>query len=295
MISETLNQKSQANPAPKVRMAMGPGSVAPPSTLRVGIGDWGLHSDLGFRISGFRRTRRSGFTLIELIVAMGMVVVLAMGLYAALQVAFRTQRSAQAAVEPSRTAQIALELLQQDIENAMAPNPALIGMAGNFEGTQATDSRGREADDINFFSTADSPQHVDANGEIKNVELTVVQPQNSGDFVLIRRVTRNLTSQVTTPPDVEVICRNVGAFTLQYFDGTNWDTTWDSTTEDNCLPVAVMVTLQLDRPPGGVAPGAAPVASNSGNMRSFTFTRVFPLACSKAMFDSQVNTSYAGS
>jgi type II secretion system protein J len=241
-----------------------------------------------------RRTRRRAFTLIELIVAMAMVAILAMGLYASLQIAFRAQRSGEAAVEPSRTAQIAFELLQQDIENAMQPNPALIGMAGNFEATQSTDSRGREDDDINFYTTADSPQHVDANGEIKNVELTVVQPQNSSDFVLIRRVTRNLTAQVTEQPDVEVICRNVGGFTLQYFDGTNWDTTWDSTTEDNKLPVAVMVTLQLDRPNGGIAPGAAPVASNSANMRSFTFTRVFPLGCSSAMFDSQVNTSYAG-
>lgn len=297
MKSEIRNPRSETSPQHEIQIVPSDSGRARISVLNF------PHSGLGFRISDFRRTRRpdfhrrrtprrTAFTLIELIVAMGMVAILAMALYASLRIAFHAQRSAETAVEPARTAQLTFELLQQDIENAMAPNPALLGMAGNFEATQGTDNRGREDDDLNFFTTAESPQHIDANGEIKNVELTVIQPQNSDDHVLIRRVTRNLTSQVTTPPDVEVICRNVGAFTLQYFDGTNWDTSWDSTVEDNKPPVAVMVTLQLDRPIGGTAPGTLP-APNAPT-RSFTFTRVFPLACSAAMFDPQVNTSYAG-
>ena len=36
---------------------------------------------------------------------------------------------------------------------------------------------------------------------------------------------------------------------MRYFDGTNWQLTWDSTTVGNALPTAVEITLEL--PPGG--------------------------------------------
>ncbi len=223
--------------------------------------------------------RRGGFTLLELVIAMGMVAVLAVSLYASLRIGFKAQASSEAAVEPARTASLALDLIQQDLANSLTPN----NLAGNFEGTSGTDDRNKEDDDINFYSTTDSPQHATANGEIKNVELTVIEPQNSSDHVLVRRVARNLPplNQETETPDVEVICRNVGAFSVQYWDGTEWDQTWDSTQEDNQLPVAVEVMLELDRPD----------ATSPGGMRATQYTRIFPLSCSYAQFDPQVNPS----
>lgn len=234
--------------------------------------------------------------MLELIVAMGMVVILAMSLYASLRIAFRSRDGAVASVEPARTAQLVLDLLQQDFQNAMNDdtNPTTgnnVGLTGNFEGTTGTDNRGREDDDVNFYTTADSPQHVDANGEIKNVELTVIQPKdNENDHVLIRRVNRNLFVSTAAQPDVEVLCRNVGAFTLQYWNGTAWVPSWDDTQLDYQLPTAIMITLQLDRPIDGNAANTSPA-----NIRSYTFTRVVPLSCSNAEFDPQVNTSYTGS
>jgi Type II secretion system (T2SS), protein J len=143
-----------------------------------------------------------------------------------------------------------------------------------------------QPDDINFYSTTDSPQHVDANGEIKNIELTVITPQNSNDHVLVRRVTRNLlgANSVATP-DPEFICGHVDSFTVQYFNGTDWSPTWDSTTEDNTLPVAVQVTLNIDRDD----------AALPGGVQTTSYTRTFPLPCSTAEFDSAVNPSATGS
>jgi type II secretion system protein J len=219
--------------------------------------------------------RRRAFTLIELILALVMVAALAASLYASLQTAFKAKASAEGAVEPYRTGDLAMQLIQQDIQNSLPPGDVL---QGNFEGTQGTGGNGNEADDLNFYTTADSPQHVDANGEVKNVELTVIQPQNSSDYVLVRRVKRNLLSQTTVTPDTEVICRNVGNFTCQYYDGSEWLQSWDSTAEDNTLPVAVQVTLELQRP-----------TPNGKGTRTFKFTRIIPISCSTAAFDAQVN------
>jgi hypothetical protein len=73
----------------------------------------------------------------------------------------------------------------------------------------------------------------------------------------------------------------VAGLTLQYFDGTNWNATWDSTGEDNELPVAVQVALTIQRP-----------AAN-GTMQRQTYTRIFTMSCSTAAQDTNVNTGAA--
>jgi general secretion pathway protein J len=217
----------------------------------------------------FRQQR--GFTLLELIVAMMMVAILSMSLYASLRVAFKAKSSAETAIAPSAAADITMSLLRDDLENALPPNGVL---AGNFVGTDSRDDRNLDADDLVFYSTADSPEHPAANGEIKNVELTVVTPTGSNDHVLIRRVTRNLLAPVQANPDEEVLCRHVMGFNLRYYTGSVWDDSWDSTTEDNTLPVAVEVTLDIQ------------LAADQPPQR---YVRVFPLSCSTAAFDSAVN------
>jgi prepilin-type N-terminal cleavage/methylation domain-containing protein len=234
--------------------------------------------------------RRHGFTLIELIVAMGMVAILSVSLYASLRIAFRARESAEKTIEPSRTAELAMEFIRADLQNAMTPNPGAANpntvsntlptaVTGSFVGTDGQDGRGRDNDDLIFFSTAESPQHADGTGDIKMVELTVVQAQDTGDYVLVRRVTPNLLAASTPNPDEEVICRGVAGFNLRYYNGAEWTDTWDSTQTqfDGTIPVAVEVTVQLDRP------------NNSGQTQSYRFVCIFPLPCSTAQFDTTVN------
>ena len=100
---------------------------------------------------------------------------------------------------------------------------------GTFEGTHGQDPN---ADDLIFYTTAPSPLHPDgANGEIKQVELTMPISRKAGaDHILVRRSINNLSNPPTQPPaDEEVLCRHVRSFNLFYFDGSNWQDTWDST------------------------------------------------------------------
>jgi prepilin-type N-terminal cleavage/methylation domain-containing protein len=73
-----------------------------------------------------------GFTLLELLVAMTLMVVVASCLYAALYIGFRAQRSALSAVHPTSQAMDAIELLKQDIYGVLPPTGVL---AGTFIGT----------------------------------------------------------------------------------------------------------------------------------------------------------------
>jgi type II secretion system protein J len=222
------------------------------------------------------RPRSTGFTLIELMISMWMVVIVAGVLYASMQVAFRAKAAAEAAVEPSRSADTVMQFIGNDLQNALPPHdPSTYTsqwqyIAGSFEGTDSSDG-GFDAGDLTFYSTAEMRDHQTANGEIKEIELKVDNNKN-----LVRLCLRNLLSELTPNPDQEVLCRNIAGFTLQYYDGSNWNTSWDSTAEDNQLPVAVQVTLVLDR-------------STPQQQRLLKYTRVYQLACSMAAFDTQVN------
>lgn len=227
----------------------------------------------------------SGFTLMELVLALMMVAILAGGLYASLRVAFDTQATAAAAVEPGRTADLAFEFIRDDLQNVMPPHDPnnytsqYQYLAGSFEGTTggATGSDG----DVTFFSTSSMKQHPSGNGEIKQIELTTDRVNGSTKKSLVRKSARNLTVEISPPPsDEEVLCRDVDSFTVQYYDGQNWNDTWDSTQmTPNELPVAVQVTIVLDRTPPG-----------KYQKRLMKFTRTFQLSASTAAEDADITS-----
>ncbi len=227
--------------------------------------------------NNFPSARVGGFTLIELVIALAMVTIIAASLADSLWTAYHATQRTEAAVAPSRQASIAMDYLSGDFQNALQTGSAATTLIGNFEGTQAQDDRGHEADDVIFFSTAESPQHVYANGEVKQVEFTVEHLAGSNDYALVRRVTRNLLAEVQPAPDEEIICRNVSSFTLEYFDGSNWNATWDSTQEDKTIPAAVQVKVEFD---DRSAPGKPPIS----------YQRIVPLSCSTAALDPTVNS-----
>jgi general secretion pathway protein J len=219
---------------------------------------------------------RSAFTLIELVVALLMVAILAGAMYASLRIAFRAQASAEAAVEPARTADLAMEMLREDIQNAFPPSTTETQINKVFYGNDATDARGANSDTLEFCSTADAREHASANGELKHILLHVDAPANSTDHILTRSVSRNLLALNSEPTvDDEVICRGVGGFNLRFYDGTAWQDSWNSDTSTLPLPLAVEVTLQLDRPGG------------NGLLRSIKYVRVFPLACATTVTTDQ--------
>ena len=194
--------------------------------------------------------RRSGFTLLELIVALGLTAILALSLFSSLYAAFKAKESSDRAVKELETGEIAMEMIRHDFD-CVQPQRGIF--AGPFEGVDNTDPRGNPGDYVTFFSTAEGPQHVDGTGEIKQVQLLTYQPQGSNDIWLVRRVTGNLLSPSIMDPDEEIIARHVWSFNLRYFDGQTWQDDWDSTQYGNVLPAAVEVTLEikpLDAPAG---------------------------------------------
>jgi type II secretion system protein J len=194
-----------------------------------------------------RIAHQHGFTLLELILAMGMVSMLALTLYTSLQVAFKAKESALAAIGPARTALVALDMIKRDLEAALPPTGVL---AGAFIGEPTSDA-GITASGLEFYTMGTSPNYIEApmSEGIRKVELAVQIAPQDRTRVLVRRITTNLLAPQTLPPEEEILCRGVHSFAVRFFDGTQWMDQWDSTQLGNILPVAVEVTLDLDWPP----------------------------------------------
>jgi type II secretion system protein J len=189
-----------------------------------------------------RRPSR-GFTLLELILAMTMVVVLSASLYATLNIAIRAKRAAERAVRPVRIASIVSDILTKDFEAVVMPSAAsndttgtAIYLAGPFVGTnQAVTFCCLESDGL--------PGDVPLSEGIREITLGV--NTDGKESTLIRAVRRNLLAPTLEEPQEEVIARNVESFELSYFDGTDWYTDWDSTQLEGAIPTIVKIDMKM--------------------------------------------------
>ncbi len=189
-----------------------------------------------------RRFSQSGFTLLELILAMGMIAMLAVSLYATLRVAFKARDSAVSGITVMRAANVAMDMLGQDLESALPPTGLL---AGAFLAQHNGDVQ-TSLDVLEFYcvGSSDSLDPPRSSG-FRKVDLGMLPSPDGRGYLLVRHVTHNLLAPQEVQPDEEILCRNVKSFSLRYYDGEQWQEDWDSTQLGNILPVAVQVDLVI--------------------------------------------------
>ena len=209
-----------------------------------------------------RRTQ-PGFTLLEMLVALGMMAILAGALYGSLSVGFRARETAERTLEPVRVTALAMEMLRQDLASALPPTGIL---AGAFVAEDNVSDSGADSDTVTFFTAREQLGDTGATGSgIRKVQL-IIDADDDGRPVLYRRVTANLLAPTTPDPVDQALCQNVRAMNLRYFDGADWLDSWDSTVRDNTLPLAVRVRLAI-------------AASDDPEAKVFELTRSFLLPC----------------
>jgi len=202
--------------------------------------------------SGFPRAD-SGFTLMELLIAtvVGAFVLLVInGTYFG---ALRLNNHTQDRAEDDLVLQRALELVRHDLAGVMLPaaataTPPVGTFSGQFQDTP-TNSPTQE-----FTATRVSPDLYTTTGEVNGwnqfSEVQVVAyflaSANDGSNTksLVRAVTRNLLPVSTPTTDEQILLTGISTAEFDYYDGTQWDTTWD-TTATATLPVAIRFSLSL--------------------------------------------------
>jgi prepilin-type N-terminal cleavage/methylation domain-containing protein len=181
-------------------------------------------------------SRRRGFTLLEMLAAIAVMSAIIASLYASLHIGFGAYARSKQAIDPLRTAEIAMELIRRDLEAALPPQGAL---SGPFLGT----AWGAEGATLRFYTTAPAPEGMSPAADMNYVELAVVTTGTGS--VLVRRFAASLPSPMPPPMAEEIICRHVELLHLRYFNGVTWQDEWDSSVQDESIPAAVEVTLEI--------------------------------------------------
>lgn len=169
---------------------------------------------------------------------------LAATLYASLTVAFKARSSAIQAVRTIRRTSMVMDYLRADLQSACVPRGTFAGL---FVG-MPREAGASLGDELSFYSTASDIQPGPGTGEIKQINYTLEADPTTGQALLYRRVQGNLGAIVAPVPTEEIIGRDIQTFTLRYFDGADWQESWDSSTLNNMLPKAIEVTLEMTLP-----------------------------------------------
>ena len=222
---------------------------------------------------------QTAFTLLEVLMSISLITVIAGSLYATLHISFKSRDAAMDAVEGPVRAELSLEKLRTNFESAVIPRGLL---AGPFMGEDEVADSGEDSDALMFHCVAPGTMMDEQRSDIQVVEI-ICQEEEEGNpdkgMMLLRRVTQNSLASTEEEPEEEVLCRGIHSMNIRYFDGLDWVDSWDSTTEDDILPSAVEITLQLRSKDEPVETEARQTEDNS-SVEGYLASRVFLVPCS---------------
>ncbi|MHB1155589.1 MAG: type II secretion system protein GspJ [Phycisphaerales bacterium] len=211
-----------------------------------------------------RPRSRYGFTLLELLLAIAVSAMIAVSLYAAMNAGFKARTSAYAQLDVPRQAAMLLDAIEHQFQSGL---PATADKP--FTGYD---------NEVDFYTINRDAERAD-DDPLAECEcwMAIFLRDQQNHNQLIRQVVRNLYTSVTQDPDETLLSTDVLALTFRYYDGSDWQTEWDSTQRNNQLPAAVEITIELARP-----------TSTDPNAR-YRMTRIMPLPWSTT--SSQITTS----
>ena len=181
-----------------------------------------------------------GFTLLEILLASVAGALILAAVYGVFIQAIHLRDRAAARVRDSRLRERAEKIVRDDLSNALVSGGVLASSL-----TGGTNSAGGPSGSglpgyLKFMATTGKSSSGDVASEVQQIEYyltpatgaNAVAGQNSG--VLTRAVTRNLLGTTTqTTAREEPILTGVQALQVQFFDGTNWQDSWQYTSPDN--------------------------------------------------------------
>ena len=222
-----------------------------------------MHTDLYTRPARARR----GFTLLELVVSIAMVAILSVGLYTTLSIAFDARdRVREQTAAPTRAA-IALTTIRHELEQAMPMTQVDTGIVGPMIGT---------ASSVEFYRTgrdttdAESAAADTLSEGVRWTALSLEFDDASGTAALVRRIDRNLLSERPVEPEPQVLLTGLTGLVFRYYDGSGWADSWDSTQNNNGLPLAIEVTVEV--------PQETRLDPVTGEPQPYAFTQFIPIS-----------------
>lgn len=187
------------------------------------------------------RRHQKGFTLLELLLALSLLVILTATLYGSYFALFKGRDNASGGMESRRELRATLDLLRRELSSVLyRKNDKRLRFV-----VEDRDLYGKPASALSF--TAVAPPDAGGSAVSDQVDIRYAIVENSGQMVLSRRA-RDLhfMAEPLRYPQME----KVEGFLVECRSGDKWVKSWDTAINLN-LPAAIRVTLTVkedDRP-----------------------------------------------
>ena len=232
--------------------------INPPNRLLIADGRWPIESERGsswlvralrWQIVNRQSSIANGFTLIEMILAVGVSAIVLVAINAVLLSALHLREVTQAAVDDAAPLTQALTILRRDLQCAVPPEPNGV-LTGDFKAGNVTSLGLSQSVAVEIFTATGALHDNEPWSDIQRVTYELKDPaaRNATGKDLVRSITRNLLSSTTLNVQDQPLLSGVESVKFSCFDGKQWFDAWDTTdttTANTNLPVAVRVLIQM--------------------------------------------------
>jgi type II secretion system protein J len=191
------------------------------------------------------------FTLIEMVLAIGVASIVLIAVNAVLFASLRLRDTTTDMVDAATPVDQAVTFLRRDLQCVVTPtNGTTKVLSGDFRVGNVTSLGVSEPVAIEMF-TATGALSVNAPwGDIQRVTYELKQPsdRNATGKDLVRSIVRNLLTMTTPDVQDQLMLSGVENIKFTCFDGAQWQDTWDTTgmtSVNTNLPLAVRVDIQM--------------------------------------------------
>ncbi len=208
------------------------------------------------KLNGPRRSLRA-FTLIEMILAMGVTAIVLICISAALFAAFHLRDAAFSMVDSESPVDNAVSTMKKDLECCVTPtNGTTKVLSGDFRAGTGITSVGISGNvAVEMYTATGGLNDASPWADIQRVTYEL-KPSSSSLGLgqdLYRSVVRNLLPVALPQVEDQFLLGGVSSISLSCFDGMQWQPIWDTTvvgTTQTNLPIAVKVDIQMAGGPG---------------------------------------------
>jgi len=206
--------------------------------------------------------RRHAFTLIEMVLAIGVAAIVLITVNAVLFAAMRLRDATADTVDAATPVDQTVTYLRRDLQCVVTPtNGTSKILSGDFKVGNVSSPGVPEPAAIEMFTATGALSAATPWADIQRVTYELRQPtdRNAVGRDLVRSVVRNLLTVTTPEVEDQLMMSGVANIKFACFDGSQWQDSWDTTSPTTVytnLPLAVRVDIQMSGKGGA---GAEPI------------------------------------